>query len=189
MDLEARARFQAFGAGYALICLDEDDDSLTLEISDPGRGIDVEEARRGNGLGLVSAEERINCCKAPRGQIKTRSRHHTSRTNPSRKVSMNRPKVLLADDHTMFVQGLQRFLEDEFELVGTVADGQSLVETARRLDPDVIVVDISMPVLNGFEAVRQLINEGTPAKIIFLTMHTDEQFMAEAFRCGGSGKS
>ena len=102
-------------------------------------------------------------------------------------MSMSGPKILLADDHTMFVQGLQSFLEDEFELVGTVADGQALAEAARRLDPDVIVVDISMPVLNGLDAVRQLVKEGTRAKIIFLTMHADEQLMAEAFRCGGSG--
>jgi DNA-binding NarL/FixJ family response regulator len=100
---------------------------------------------------------------------------------------MSCPKILLADDHTRFVQGLQSFLEDEFELVGTVSDGQDLAEAARNLDPDVIVVDISMPVMNGLDAVRQLVNEGTSAKIVFLTMHADEQLMAEAFRCGGSG--
>lgn len=100
---------------------------------------------------------------------------------------MNRLKILLADDHMMFAQGLQSFLEDEFELVGTVADGQALIEAAHRLNPDVIVVDISMPVLNGFDAVRQLKKEGTTAKIIFLTMHADASLMAEAFRCGGSG--
>jgi len=100
---------------------------------------------------------------------------------------MSSAKILLADDHTMFVQGLQSFLEDEFELVGTVADGQELAEAARRLDPDVIVVDISMPVMNGLDAVRQLVKVGTTAKIIFLTMHADEQLMAEAFRCGASG--
>jgi DNA-binding NarL/FixJ family response regulator len=100
---------------------------------------------------------------------------------------MNRPKLLLADDHTMFSQGLQRLLEDEFELVGAVGDGHALVEAARRLNPDVIVVDISMPVMNGFDAVRQLSKEGVTAKIIFLTMHADDRLLAEAFRCGGSG--
>jgi DNA-binding NarL/FixJ family response regulator len=100
---------------------------------------------------------------------------------------MIRPKILLADDHTMFVQGLQSLLEDEFELVGTVPDGQALVEAAHQLDPDVIIVDISMPGLNGFDAVRQLKKEGMPVKIIFLTMHADESLVAEAFRCGGSG--
>lgn len=100
---------------------------------------------------------------------------------------MSRLKILLADDHMMFAQGLQSFLEDEFELVGTVADGQALVEAARELTPDVIVVDISMPVLNGFDAVRQLKKEGCTAKVIFLTMHADAGLMEEALRCGGSG--
>ena len=100
---------------------------------------------------------------------------------------MDRAKLLLADDHTMFSQGLQSLLEDEFDLVGAVADGQALVEAARRLDADVILVDISMPVMNGFDAVRQLKQQGVTAKIIFLTMHADDRLLAEAFRCGGSG--
>lgn len=100
---------------------------------------------------------------------------------------MNQPRILLADDHKMFVQGLQNLLKDEFELVGTVADGQALIDAAHQLDPDVIVVDISMPVLNGLDAVRQLKKEGMAARIIFLTMHPDESLIAEAFRCGASG--
>ena len=100
---------------------------------------------------------------------------------------MTRPRVLLADDHTMFSQGLQSLLEDDFDLVGAVADGEALVQAARRLNPDVIVVDISMPVMNGLDAVRQLKKDGATAKIIFLTMHADDRLLAEAFRCGGSG--
>ena len=100
---------------------------------------------------------------------------------------MTRPRVLLADDHTMFSQGLQSLLEDDFDLVGAVADGEALVEAARRLNPDVIIVDISMPMMNGLDAVRQLKKDGATAKIIFLTMHADDRLLAEAFRCGGSG--
>jgi DNA-binding NarL/FixJ family response regulator len=100
---------------------------------------------------------------------------------------MSRTRVLLADDHTMFSQGLQGLLEDEFELVGTVADGQALVEAAVKVDPDVIIVDISMPMLNGLDAVRQIRAQGVTAKIIFLTMHADDRLLAEAFRCGGDG--
>jgi len=100
---------------------------------------------------------------------------------------MSRPTLLLADDHTMFSQGLQSLLEDEFDLVGAVGDGEALVEAASRLNPDVIVVDISMPVMNGFDAVRQLKKRGSTAKIIFLTMHADDRLLAEAFRCGGAG--
>jgi DNA-binding NarL/FixJ family response regulator len=87
----------------------------------------------------------------------------------------------------MFSQGLQSLLEDDFDLVGAVADGEALVEAARRLNPDVIIVDISMPVMNGLDAVRQLKKDGATAKIIFLTMHADDRLLAEAFRCGGSG--
>ena len=100
---------------------------------------------------------------------------------------MSRPKLLLADDHTMFSQGLQSLLEDEFELVGAVGDGQALVEAARKLLPDAVIVDISMPVMNGFDAVRQMRKEGVAAKIVFLTMHADDRLLAEAFRCGGTG--
>jgi len=100
---------------------------------------------------------------------------------------MTRPTLLLADDHTMFSQGLQSLLEDEFDLVGAVGDGQALVEAATRLNPDVILVDISMPVMNGFDAVRRMKQQGVNAKIVFLTMHADDRLLSEAFRCGGSG--
>jgi DNA-binding NarL/FixJ family response regulator len=100
---------------------------------------------------------------------------------------MTRPRLLLADDHTMFSQGLQRLLMDEFDLVGSVEDGQALVESAGLLEPDVIIVDISMPIMNGLDAVRQLRNQGSSAKIIFLTMHADDRLLAEAFKSGGSG--
>ncbi len=102
-------------------------------------------------------------------------------------MTSGNPTILLADDHTMFAEGLKNLLQDDFELLGTVGDGQALVDTARTMSPDVILVDISMPVLNGFDAVRQLKKEGTLAKIIFLTMHGDDGLVAEAFRCGASG--
>ncbi len=100
---------------------------------------------------------------------------------------MRRPKILLADDHKMFAQGLRSLFEDDFELLATVEDGQALVEAASRLNPDIIIVDISMPVLNGFDAARQLKKAGCKAKIIFLTMHADAGLVAEALRCGASG--
>jgi len=100
---------------------------------------------------------------------------------------MSRTRILIADDHKMFAQGLQGLLEDEFCLVGIVEDGQALVAAANQLDPDVIVVDISMPVMNGLDAVRQLQKQGVTAKILFLTMHADDRLLAEAFAIGGSG--
>ena len=100
---------------------------------------------------------------------------------------MNKTSVLLAEDHTIVAEGLKSILEGEFDLIGIVPDGRSLVETAKQLKPDVIVTDISMPLLNGLDAVRQIKREGLPAKIIFLTMHTDIPLATEAFRAGASG--
>lgn len=100
---------------------------------------------------------------------------------------MTRIRLLLADDHMLFAEGLQSLLHDEFELLGTVGNGKDLVEATLRLNPEVILVDISMPVLNGFDAVRRIRKDGNTAKVIFLTMHDDATLVAEAFRCGGSG--
>ncbi|MEN3329765.1 MAG: hypothetical protein V7638_4572 [Acidobacteriota bacterium] len=100
---------------------------------------------------------------------------------------MTRTRLVVADDHVMFAQGLESLLRDEFELLGTARNGEELVEATMRLAPDVILVDISMPVLNGFDAVRRITEKGSAAKIIFLTMHDDATLLAEAFRCGASG--
>ena len=99
---------------------------------------------------------------------------------------MNSTKVLLADDHTIVVQGLQLLLKDSFNLVGTVRDGRALLEAAARLKPDIIIADISMPLLNGLDAVRQLKASGIDAKVIILTMHADPHLAADAFRAGAS---
>jgi DNA-binding NarL/FixJ family response regulator len=100
---------------------------------------------------------------------------------------MNRIRLILADDHTMFAEGLKSLLDEEFELLGTVGNGQDLVDMTRRLDPEVIIVDISMPVLSGFDAIRKIKENGNHAKVIFLTMHDDDTLVEEAFRCGASG--
>jgi DNA-binding NarL/FixJ family response regulator len=99
---------------------------------------------------------------------------------------MPTPKVLLADDHKIVAQGLELLLKDSFNFVGTVSDGRALLEAAVRLRPDVIVTDISMPLLNGLDAVRQFKSNGIEAKVVFLTMHADANLAAEAFRAGGS---
>lgn len=100
---------------------------------------------------------------------------------------MKRPRLLLADDHKIVVEGLRGLLEPEFELVGTVGDGRALVAAAEKLRPDVIVADISMPSLNGIEAARQLRKAGSEAKIVFLTMHPDVTYATRAFEAGASG--
>src|SRR5215470_8300672 len=100
---------------------------------------------------------------------------------------MIRPKVLIADDHVIFSQGLQSLLQDEFDIVGSVTNGRDLVDAARNLSPEVIVVDISMPVLNGLAAVRQLRREGNNTRVVFLTMHAEAEIVVEAFRAGATG--
>ncbi|MEQ1946920.1 MAG: response regulator transcription factor [Bryobacteraceae bacterium] len=99
---------------------------------------------------------------------------------------MKKITVLLADDHRMFLAGLQKLLEDEFEVVGSVGDGRELREAALRLKPDVIVADISMPLLNGIDAVRSLPADGCTSKVIFLSMHGDALYRSEAMRAGGA---
>lgn len=100
---------------------------------------------------------------------------------------MKRPRVVLADDHAMVLAGLSRLLEPEYEVAGTAENGQALLEAAARLKPDVIVVDISMPLLNGIEAVRLLRKSGIAARIVFLTMHSDAALAVEAIEAGASG--
>jgi DNA-binding NarL/FixJ family response regulator len=98
-----------------------------------------------------------------------------------------RIRVLLADDHKIVLEGLRILLESQFELAGTVEDGRALVSAAQHLHPDVIVVDISMPLLNGIEAVRQIKKLDKQVKIVFLTMHPDVTYAIRAFEAGASG--
>jgi DNA-binding NarL/FixJ family response regulator len=97
-----------------------------------------------------------------------------------------RPRVLLADDHTLLTEALAGLLEPRFEVVGTAADGRALLTMAKELQPDVVLVDIAMPVLDGIQAGRQ-VREALPAcKLIFLTMAQDADLAAEALRIGAS---
>ena len=100
---------------------------------------------------------------------------------------MKRPRVLLADDHTLVLDGLRKILEPECEVVGAVEDGRSLLAAAEKLKPDIILLDISMPLLNGVEAARRLRAVAPGAKVIFVTMHADATYVAGAFRAGASG--
>jgi DNA-binding NarL/FixJ family response regulator len=100
---------------------------------------------------------------------------------------MGRLRVLLGDDHRMFTEGLRRILEPQFEIVGIVENGRDLVAAAAPLRPDVIVADISMPLLNGIEAARRIRKIPHAPKIVFLTMHEDATFAKAAFRAGASG--
>ncbi len=100
---------------------------------------------------------------------------------------MNRPRLLLADDHRIVAEGLRSILAPKFDLLGIVEDGRELVAAAMRLTPDVIIADISMPQLNGMDAVVQLRERGCRAKIVFLTMHKDVTYAVRALEIGASG--
>src|SRR5271167_3548496 len=98
----------------------------------------------------------------------------------------NRSRILIADDHNLVAELCKRLLETEFDVVGVVSDGRALVRAASELKPDVIVLDIAMPILNGLDAGLQ-VKEMLPAvKLVYLTVNSDAEVAAEAFRRGGS---
>jgi DNA-binding NarL/FixJ family response regulator len=100
---------------------------------------------------------------------------------------MPKPRLILADDHTIIVEAFRKLLEPEYEIVATVSDGRALLESAPKIKPDLIVVDIGMPLMNGLEAGVRLRELMPTTKIIFLTMNEDPDLAVEAMRCGASG--
>lgn len=100
---------------------------------------------------------------------------------------MKRARVLLADDHRIVAEGLRGLLEPEFELVGIVEDGRAMLDAVEKLKPDVVVADVTMPLLNGIEAVRQLRKKHRDIAVVFLTMHLDVSYAASAFEAGALG--
>jgi DNA-binding NarL/FixJ family response regulator len=99
---------------------------------------------------------------------------------------MTKPRVLLADDHALLLGAFEALLSSECEIVGTAPDGRQLVSEAARLRPDVIVLDVTMPHLNGLEAARQIKHSLKTVKLVFVTMNEDADLAAEAFRAGAS---
>ena len=99
---------------------------------------------------------------------------------------MRRPRVLLADDHQMLLDALKGLLERDYEVVGSASDGRALLTAAKKLRPNVIVLDIAMPKLSGLEAGRRLKQRMPSVKLVFMTMHEDPYLVGEAFRAGAS---
>src|SRR2546428_11395470 len=102
---------------------------------------------------------------------------------------MDRIRVLLVDDHTRVRQGLRCILatDDEIEVVGEAGDGRSAVELTERLQPDVVVMDLMLPELNGIEATRRIFKQEKDAKVLILTMHTDRMFVRQSLKAGARG--
>jgi DNA-binding NarL/FixJ family response regulator len=99
---------------------------------------------------------------------------------------MLKPRILLADDHTFVLEGFRRILEEHYELVGTAGDGRALLTAAKTAQPDIVIMDISMPLLNGIDATTQLKKICPQAKIIIVTMHADVEYVRSAFEAGAS---
>lgn len=102
------------------------------------------------------------------------------------RLTLGRARVLLADDHLMLVEALKKVLEAEYEVVGSVGDGLALLKAAEKLRPDVVVLDIAMPLMNGLDAGRQLQHDMPAVKLVFLTMNEDPYLVGEAFHAGAS---
>ena len=100
---------------------------------------------------------------------------------------MGKPRILLADDHALVLEGFRRILNDHYDLVGTAEDGRALLEAAKTLEPDLVILDVSMPLLNGIDAAGQLKKLLPKTKIIFVTMHADRDYVRSAFESGASG--
>lgn len=105
----------------------------------------------------------------------------------SEMIPTRKPRVLMADDHSILLAGVRKLIEDQCEVVGTVEDGRALLEAADRLKPDLILLDISMPLLNGLEAARHLKKTLPDTKLLFLTMHASPRYATEAFKMGAHG--
>ena len=100
---------------------------------------------------------------------------------------MDRVRILLADDHPHFSDMVESILGPDFEVVGRVENGRALLSAAAKLNPDLILTDISMPVLNGIDAVDELRKQGCLSKVIFLTVHSDSDFVRSCLAAGASG--
>ena len=112
-------------------------------------------------------------------------RYRPQPSNPTNTES--KPRVLVVDDHPEMLVSVSKMLATDFDVVGVATDGQAALESARQAEPDLIVMDVAMPRLDGFQAVRALRRTPSQAKVVFLSMHESDDYVVEAFECGGQG--
>ncbi len=163
--------------------------AVLLTIRDDGAGFDVKTIKRNGGLGLISMKERAHSING-KLTITGRVGHGTQITLEAPlpvQQSIERPRVLLADDHPGALEEIRSVLAPNCEILETVADGRALVEAALRLKPDLIVTDITMPLLNGIEAAVEIKKSLPGMKLLFVTMHASTAYLKAAFEAGGTG--
>ena len=168
------------------------DEGLQLAVVDDGIGYDPTLRRKNHSLGLASMRERVSLLG---GQFDIDSVPGQGTTilawvpaeGGAAMSRVSRTRVLLADDHRLVAEGLSSLLSADYELVGVVEDGRALLDAAKRLRPDVIVADISMPKLNGIDALVQLRQEDKQVRVVFLTMHPEVAYARRAFEAGALG--
>lgn len=175
------------GARSATLVLSRSESGLVLTVADDGGGFEAAGLLRGAGLGLLNLEERVRFAG---GTIEIRSdasRGTELRVAVPARELQPRPRVVIADDHQLVAQGLAGLLEGSCEVVAVADNGEGLVESVQRLQPDLVITDLSMPGMGGVEAIRRL--GSLPAKpgVIVFTMHRDSALAAEAFRAGAKG--
>ena len=198
------------GSTSAAVALDSTAEDLVLRVSDHGRGFDPASKEGRGGLGLLSMRERLRlvggelsivtqACGGTRVEARVpQPAPFTGGSDgcgaagfnspvPCRGCLMKPPRVLIADDHRMLREIFAQLLEPHCDVVGQSADGRALLADAERLRPDIVVLDVSMPLLNGLDAARQLKRTMPDVKVIFLTASEDHDLAAEAFRAGASG--
>ena len=176
------------GASHVTMSLARVNGEVCLEVTDDGAGFEPSELPARASLGHASMKEGPSGPRPASDPEQPRPRNHDRGLRAREGVDrVSRPRVLLADDHQMVAEGLKNLLTPEFDLVGVVQDGRALVSAARKLRPDVIVADITMPRLSGIEALEELKKGDPGVKLVFLTMHRQVAYARRALKAGASG--
>ena len=176
-------------AKFVSVRLDFKTGAVVLTIQDDGAGFDPKAVKGKGGLGLISMKERAHSVNG-KLTITAQLGHGTQialEVPLPVEQPIERPRVLLADDHPVVLEEIRSILALNCEIVGTVTDGRALVEAALRSKPDLIVVDITMPLLNGIEAAVQIKKSLPEMKLLFVTMHSSTAYLKAAFEAGGTG--